>query len=159
MRPQRRRAGIRDRPDPEGCSLDVDQADDLIREANEIVEQARSLLRDELISVAGLLRQPALWSLLEQGRKERFIAEVLATTDAEALANLLAAHLPDVPSGGLLAKFLKRVVVGRSGWRISGRRSPWSRGARSSVVGEFRRFLEEAVGRGARTSRILDLQP
>ena len=40
---------LRDRPDPEGCALEVDEADELlIREAKDAGEQARSLVRAEL---------------------------------------------------------------------------------------------------------------
>jgi hypothetical protein len=152
---------LRDRPDPEGCSLDVDQADDLSREADEAGERARSLVRDELVSVAGLLRQPALWSLLEQGRKEPFIAEMLATTDADSLAGLLAARLPDHPErAGLLAKFVKRVViktVRMEDFRPA--KSMVEKGEIGQVVGEFRRFLEAAVdGDGADQRTILEIR-
>jgi hypothetical protein len=152
---------LRDRPDPEGCSLSVDQADDLIREADETGERASSLVRDELVSVAGLLRQPALWSLLEQGRGEPFIADMLATRDAGSLAGLLAARLPDHPErASLLAKFLKRVViktVRMADFRPA--KSMVEKGEIEQVVGEFRRFLEVAAGgEGANQRTILEIR-
>ena len=153
---------LRDRPDPEGCSLNMDQADDLIRKANEVSEHARSLVRDELVSVAGLLRQPALLSLLEQGRKEPFIAEVLATTDADSLADLLAEQLPDNPDRvGLLAKYLKRVIVKVVRFQdFKPSKSTVERDDIETVVVDFRRFLEGAFGReGKDQSVIVDLQP
>ena len=148
---------MRDRPDPEGCSLDVDRADELIGEAKRPGEQARSLVRDELVSVAGLLRQPALWSLLEQGRTEPFLAELLATTDAGSLAGLLAARLPDhAERASLLAKFLKRVViktVRMEDFRPA--KSMVEKGEIEQVVGEFRRFLEAAAGGDAAEQRTI----
>ncbi len=152
---------LRDRPDPEGCSLDMDRADDLIREANEAAERARSVVRHELVSVAGLLRQPALWSHLEQGRKEPFIAEVLATADAGSLADLLADRLPGHPErASLLAKFLRRVVVRTV--RIEDFRpakSTIEKAEIEQVVGEFRRFLETAAGGdGADQRTILEIR-
>ncbi len=153
---------LRDRPDPEGCALQVDQTDELIREAKEAGEQARSLIRAELVSVAGLLRQPALWSLLEQGRKEQFIAEVLATIDAESLADLLAGRLADDPEGAaLLAKYLKRVVVKVVRFQdFKPAKSTVERGDVEAVVDDFRQFLQGAFGRdGKDQSVIVDLQP
>ncbi len=139
---------LRDRPDPEGCPLLEDQADALIRASKKAGEQARSLVRAELISVAGLLCQPALWSLLEQGRKEPFIAEVLATTDAGSLADLLARRLAGEPDlARLLAKFLCQVVVKvvrLSDFRPS--KAMIEAGDVEAVVEEFRQFLEEAAG-------------
>jgi hypothetical protein len=153
---------LRERPDPEGCTLNVDQAGDLIREVNEAGELARSLVREELVSIAGLLRQPALWSLLEQGRKEPFIAEVLATTEADSLADLLAEKLPDDPDRvGLLAKYLKRVVVKVVRFQdFKPSRTTVARDDIEAVVSEFRRFLEGAFGRdGKDQSVIVDLHP
>ena len=153
---------LRDRPDPEGCALQVDQADELIREAKEAGEEARSVVRAELVSVAGLFRQPALWSLLEQGRKEPFIAELLATTDAESLAGLLARKLPDdADRVGLLAKYLKRVVVKVVRFQdFKPSKSTVERDDIEAVVDDFRRFLEGAFGRdGKDQSVIVDLHP
>jgi hypothetical protein len=148
---------LRDRPVPEGCALDVDQAEDLIRAATAAGNAARSLVHEELVSIAGLLRQPALWSLLDQGRKEPFIAEVLATSDTESLAGLLATRLPSDPDRvGLLAKYLKRVVVKVIKMQDSRpSRSTVERGEIEHVVGEFRRFLEATVGDDGQGQRII----
>lgn len=153
---------LRDRPDPEGCPLQVDRADELIREAKEAAGQARYLVRAELVSVAGLLRQPALWALLEQGRKEPFIAEILATEDAEALADLLAGRLSADPDrADLLAKYLKRVVVKVVRFQDFRPSKPTvERDDIEAVVDDFRRFLLGAFGRDGRDqSVIVDLQP
>jgi hypothetical protein len=139
----------------------VDQADALIQQAKDAVEQARSLVRAELVSVAGLLRQPALRSLLEQGRAEAFIAEVLEAADAQSLAGLLAKRLPDHPERvKLLAKFLKRVVV--KVVRLEDfhpSRTMVEPAEIERVVEEFRRFLEAAVdGDGANQRTILEIR-
>jgi hypothetical protein len=153
---------LRDRPDPEGCALNVDQAEDLIREANAAGGAARSVVRDELVSVAGLLRQPALWSLLEQGRKEPFIAEVLATADVDSLADLLAEKLTGNPNRvDLLAKYLKRVVIKVIRFQdFRPSKSTVERDDIEAVVDDFRRFLEGAFARdGKDQSVIVDLHP
>ena len=152
---------LRDRPDPEGCPLQLDQAEALIREAKETLEEARSRVRAELVAAAGLLRQPALWSLLEQGRTESFLAEVLATPDATALAELLAARLPDHPERArLLAQYLKRVVirvVRMQDFRPS--QAMVEKGDIERVVGEFRQFLRAAVdGEEANQRTILEIR-
>lgn len=153
---------LKDRPDPEGCPLQVDQAESLVRQADEAVEQARSLVREQLVSVAGLLRQPALWGLLEQGRQEPFIAEVLATADAEALADFLADRLAeDAERAGLLAKYLKRVVVKVVHFQdFKPSKATVERDDIEAVVDDFRRFLLAAFGRDEKDqSVIVDLQP
>src|SRR5262249_22356902 len=100
-----------------------------------------------LVAGSGLLRQPALWSLLEQGRTEPFLAEVLATPDAASLAELLASRLPDHPERvRLLAQYLKRVVVKTI--RLQDFRPSQTMvepGDIERVVGEFRQFLRAAV--------------
>ena len=58
---------LKDRPQPEGCSLPVDDAHQLVTEAEEAVERARRVVRSSLVNLASLLRQPALRTLLEQG--------------------------------------------------------------------------------------------
>ena len=112
--------------------------------------------------MAGLLRQPALWSLLEQGRHEPFIAEVLATPDAESLADLLTGRLPDDPErANLLAKSLKRVVVKVVRFQdFKPAKSTVERGDVEAVVDDFRRFLQGVFGKdGKDQSVIMDLDP
>ena len=69
---------LKERPQPEGCSLHVDEADGLVAEAEEALDKPREVVRSALVNMASLLRQPALRSLLEQGKQEPFIADVLA---------------------------------------------------------------------------------
>jgi hypothetical protein len=152
---------LRDRPDPEGCPLQVDQAGDLIREAKEAGELAQSLGPAELSEVAVRLRQPALWSLLEQGRDEPFLAELLATANERALGTLLADRLPDHPERvSLLKKYLKRIVVKTIRLQdFQPSQTLVEPGEIERVVGEFRRFLEAAVkGEGAGYATILEIR-
>ena len=73
--------GLKDRPQPEGCSLHMDEADQLVAEAEEAQEKAKAEVQSALVNMASLLRQPALRSLLEQGKQEQFIADVLAAPE------------------------------------------------------------------------------
>ncbi len=138
---------LKDRPQPEGCSLHVDEADRLVAEAEEAHGKAKGVVRSSLVNMASLLRQPALRALLEQGRQEPFIADVLATADADSLADLLARRLPGEPDlARLVAKFLRQVVV--KVVRLSDflpSKAMIDAGDVQAVVEEFRRFLEAAV--------------
>ena len=49
---------LKDRPQPEGCSLHVDDANGLIGTAEKALEQAKGLVRSALVNIAKLLRQP-----------------------------------------------------------------------------------------------------
>ena len=62
---------MKDRPRPEGCSLHVDDAHQLVAEAEEAIERARKVVRSSLVNLASLLRQPAL--LAPGTRKERAV--------------------------------------------------------------------------------------
>ena len=81
---------LKDRPQPEGCSLHVDEADQLVSEAEEALGKAKGVVRSALVNMASLLRQPALRSLLEQGKQEPFIADVLAAPAMRSWPTLLA---------------------------------------------------------------------
>jgi len=70
--------------------LHVDQADTLVAEAEDSLERAKAEVQSALKNIASLLSQPALRSLLEQGKQEQFIAEVLAASSDEKLADILA---------------------------------------------------------------------
>ena len=111
--------------------------------------------------MASLLRQPALRSLLEQGKQEQFIADVLAAPDDEKLADLLAERIPADPGNAkLLAKYLKRIVVKvihLNDFQPS--KTKVEKGDIETVVGEFRKFLETAVGAdGAEQSTIVEIR-
>jgi hypothetical protein len=137
---------LRDRPIPEECNLTVDDAQEQVDEAEQVEQQTRELVRDALLSAAKLLQQPALHTLLEQGKGEPFIADVLAATDADALANLLAERLSaDQKLAKLLAKYLKKIrikIVRLVEFQPT--KATVERGEVEEVVGEFREFLEKA---------------
>jgi hypothetical protein len=152
---------LKDRPQPEGCSLHVDEADALLAAADEALEQAKGKVQAALLNLATLLRQPALRSLLEQGKQEKFIAEVLAAVDDEKLADLLASAIPAEPGNAkLLAKYLKQIVVKvihLNEFRPT--KTKVEKGDIESVVGEFRTFLKSAVDdEGEGQSTILEIK-
>ena len=152
---------LKERPQPEGCSLHVDEADRLVAEAEEAHGKAKGVVRSALVNMASLLRQPALRSLLEQGKQEQFIADVLAAPGDEKLADLLAERIPADPGNAkLLAKYLKRIVV-----RVlhlhdfKPSKTKVEKADIETVVGEFRKFLEKAVdGDGKGQSTILEIK-
>ena len=152
---------LKERPQPEGCSLHVDQADSIIDAAEKALEQAKGLVHSALLDIAKLLRQPALQSMLQQGESEAFIVEVLKAADAEKLADLLAMRIPADPAHAkLLAKYLKKVVV-RVVWLrdFQPSKSTIEKADIDKVVGEFRKFLEVAVdGDGKSQSTILEIK-
>ena len=86
---------LKDRPQPEGCPLHVDEAQKCVEAAEQAQDRARGIVRSALVGIANLLRQPAFRNLLQQGEQEPFIAEVLKAPDAEKLADLLADLLAD----------------------------------------------------------------
>jgi len=152
---------LKDRPRPEGCSLHVDDAHQLVAEAEEAVERARKVVRSSLVNMASLLRQPALRSLLEQGKNEPFIAEVVAVPDDDTLADILAERIAADPGNArLLARYLKRIVVRvirLSDFKPS--KTKVDKGDIEAVVGEFREFLETALGAdGAEQSTIAEIR-
>jgi len=152
---------LKERPQPEGCALHVDDADGLVAAAEEAMEQAKEEVRAALLNMASLLRQPALRSLLEQGTQEKFIADVLAAANDDKLAALLAECVPADPANAkLLAKYLKEIVVKVIHLNeFHPTKTKVEKGDIESVVGEFREFLETAVdGDGKCQSTILEIK-
>jgi hypothetical protein len=153
--------GLKDRPQPEGCSLHVDEAEAHIAAAEDALEQASGVVRSALVNMASLLRQPAIRSLLEQGIQEKFIADVLAAANDEKLADLLAECIPADPSNAkLLAKYLKKILVKVVRLQdFQPTKTKVEKGDIEAVVGEFRQFLETAVdGDGKGQSTILEIK-
>jgi hypothetical protein len=72
----------------------VDEADGFVVAAERALDEANGRVQAALVNMASLLRQPPLLSLLEQGKQEKFIAEVLATKTDEKLAEVLAERVP-----------------------------------------------------------------
>jgi hypothetical protein len=152
---------LKERPQPEGCALHVDDADGLVTAAEEALDRARGEVQAALLNMASLLRQPALQSLLEQGKQEKFIADLLAAQSDEKLADLLAECVPaDSGNAKLLAKYLKKIVVKVVHLNeFHPTKTKVEKGDIESVVGEFRKFLETAVdGDGKGQSTILEIK-
>jgi hypothetical protein len=152
---------LKDRPQPEGCPLHVDEAQQWVDAAEQAQERATGVVRAVLVGMANLLRQPALRNLLQQGEREPFVAEVLKAPDAEKLADLLAEGIPADPANAkLLAKYLKRIVVKVVRLQdFHPSKATVEKGDIETVVGEFRKFLEAAVdGDGKNQSTILEIK-
>ena len=153
--------GLKERPQPERCALHVDEADGLVAAAEDAMVQAKDKVQAALLNMASLLRQPALRSLLEQGKQETFIADVLAASSDDGLATLLAESVPVDPANArLLAKYLKQIVVKVIHLNeFHPTKTKVEKGDIESVVGEFRKFLETAVdGDGKGQSTILEIK-
>jgi hypothetical protein len=154
-------AGLKHRPQPEGCNLHIDEADALVAAAEQAQEQAVGEVQAALLNIANLLRQPALRSLLEQGKQEKFIADVLAADTDDKLAEVLAECVPADPSNAkLLVKFLKKIVVKIVNLHdFQPSKTKVEKGDIETVVGEFREFLQTAVdGDGKGQSTILEIK-
>jgi hypothetical protein len=154
-------AGLKHRPQPEGCSLHIDEANQFVAGAEEALEKATAEVQATLVNMASLLRQPALRLLLDQGKQETFIADVLAAPSDEMLAEVLAEQIPASPANvKLLAKYLKHIVtkvIHLHDFKPS--KTKIEKGDIETVVGEFRKFLEVAVGGdGKSQSTILELK-
>ena len=152
---------LKDRPLPEGCPLHVDEAHRLVADAEQAVERATTIVRSSLVNLASFLRQPALRSLLEQGKSEPFVAELLKARDDDALADLLADRIAADPANAkILAKYLKRIVVKVIHLQeFKPSKTKVEKGDIETVVGEFRKFLETAVnGDGKSQSTILEIK-
>jgi len=152
---------LKDRPQPEGCSLHLDEADGLVDAAENSLEQAKGMIRSALVNMANLVRQPALLNLLQQGEGEAFIVEVLKAPDAEKLANLLAQRIPADPANAkLLAKYLQKVVVRVVRLQdFHPSKATIEKADIDQVVGEFRQFLETAMdGGGKSQSTIVEIK-
>lgn len=140
--------GLKERPLPEGCLLHVDEAAAHVAQADQALTAATGLVWSALVNMASLLRQPALRCLLEQGKQEPFIGQVLAAPSDDALAHLLAECVPPQPAHvKLLARYLKKIVVKVVRLQdFQPTKSKVERADIETVVGEFRQFLETAVG-------------
>jgi hypothetical protein len=154
-------AALKHRPQPEGCPLHVDEAESWVARAEEARRVSEGAIRSALVNIASLLRQPALRSLLEQGRREQFIADVLSATSDEQLADLLAECVPVNPDNAkLLGKYLKKIIVKVVHLHeFQPSKTKIEKGDIETVVSEFRNFLENAVdGDGKSQSTILEIK-
>jgi hypothetical protein len=152
---------LKDRPQPEGCPLHVDEAAGLVTAAEQAMELAKGKLQAALLNMASLLRQPALRYLLEQGKQEAFIADALAAQCDDELATLLSDRIPSDPANSkLFAKYLKQIVVKVVHLNeFHPTKTKVEKSDIESIVGEFRKFLETAVDNdGKGQSTILEIK-
>ena len=110
-----------------------------------------------LLNFATLLRQPGLRSRLEQGKEEKFIADVVAAKTEAKLAEILAECIPADPANAkLLAKYLKQIVVKVIHLTdFHPAKSKVEKPDIERVAGEFREFLEKAPGAGGTSQSII----
>jgi hypothetical protein len=154
-------AGLKHRPQPEGCTLHIDEADQRVAEAEEALEEATAKVQAALVNMASLLRQPTLVALLQQGKQEQFIADILAASSDVKLAEILAEQIPADPAHAkLLAKYLKQIVVKIVHLHdFQPTKTKVEKGDIETVVDEFRKFLQTAVdGDGKSQSIILEIK-
>lgn len=112
----------------------------------------RFLMRP-LLNFATLLRQPGLRSRLEQGKEDKFIADVLAAKTEAKLAECIPA---DPANAKLLAKYLKQIVVKVIHLTdFHPAKSKVEKPDIERVAGEFREFLEKAPGAGGTSQSII----
>jgi hypothetical protein len=132
-----------------------------VAEAEDSLERAKAQVQSALKNIASLLRQPALRSLLEEGKAEQFIADVLAASSDEKLGDILAECVPVNPDNAkLLPKYLKKIivkVVHLNEFHPS--KTKVEKSDIETVVGEFRKFLEAALdGEGTKQTTILEVR-
>ena len=80
---------LRERPQPPGCPLTLENAGDWLARADAVVERARGAVHAALLDKANLLASPALRERLAQGAGEPFIDGLLAAGTAEEVAGYL----------------------------------------------------------------------
>jgi hypothetical protein len=94
------------------CGLSFDDAEDTLQSADEALSIAQTIL-DETISIKiNTLMTPAIRERLEQGRKEKPIAEMLKCETAEKLRDTLKRLLlEDDNVVELINRYLKKIIV------------------------------------------------
>ena len=152
---------LKDRPQPEGCTLHIDEAAGLIAAAEEALNHAKGFVRSALLNIANLLRQPSLIGLLKQGRHELFILEVLNAVDADSLGDVLSKGISSNPQHAvLLGKYLKKILVKIIRLQdFHPSKATIEKGDIEKVVSEFRQFLSSAANTSDNTQfTILEIK-
>lgn len=162
---------LRERPQPPGCPLTLENAEDWLTRADAAVERARSLVAAALLDKVGLLATLALRERLAQGADEPFITGLLAAGTVEAVAEYLEREVTkgreatkneeregDDPVE-LLRRYLKKLRVRKV--RLAdfqpGKRAI-ERGDVEAVVTEFRRFLLDGLAAGEDELPVVELE-
>ena len=158
---------LRERPQPPGCPLTLENAGDWLARADAVVERARGAVHAALLDKASLLASPALRERLAQGAGEPFIDGLLAAGTAEEVAEYLeTADLwvsrnlkgPSDPVE-LLRRYLKKLRVRKvrlADFKPSKRTV--ERADVEAVVAEFRRFLLDGLAAGEDELPVVELE-
>jgi hypothetical protein len=162
---------LRERPDPPGFPLTLENAEGWLERAENGVRICRELTQAALIEKARLLHSTALRERLAQGADEPFIAGLLASGTAEEIARYLERELAKGREAAkheeregsdpveLLRRYLKKLRVRKV--RLAdfkpGKRTI-ERGDVDVVVEEFRSFLRSALEAGADELPVVELE-
>ena len=110
---------LREMPQPPGVEFGLDNAEEWITSAKQVVDEFDTMLSQTLLEKARFLSSPALKELLIKGKTHSFIDGLLKTTSANKAAEFLKKELGDVKpeqaseKTGLLQKFLVKVLIRR----------------------------------------------
>ena len=158
---------LRERPQPPGCPLTLENAGDWLARADAVVERARGAVHAALLDKASLLASPALRERLAQGAGEPFIDGLLAAGTAEEVAEYLeqtfATSRSPKPKVSdpveLLRRYLKKLRVRKvrlADFKPSKRTV--ERADVEAVVAEFRRFLLDGLAAGEDELPVVELE-
>jgi len=129
----------------------IAEAQGWITKAQDAQESAKSLYRSQIVQRAIALRSYDMHSLLEQGKTDKFISNILSSQDENALADLLVKELSaDPKKAKLLDKYLKKIRVVRV--RLSDFHPglmTFGQDDLDTVVESFRQFLGKRLSKGS----------
>jgi len=141
------RIDLRDTPYPRGCGDLIADAEGWIKTAKDVVDQTDNAYRGQVERHAKMLQSPKLSELLEQGKKDSFIAKFLATKDVSELTDLLISEMSAKPElAKILNKYLKKIRIKKVSLSdFDAGMETISPDDISQVVETFRKFLESQI--------------
>lgn len=142
------RAELKETPFPRDCGNLIAEAGGWLDKAKDVAGQAVEVFRVQVERHAAMLQSTQLRQLLEQGKGDPFVAEILGARNKPALADLLVAELSADPGKvKVLNKYLKKIRVKRV------KLSDFDAGMETigpedldKVVAAFRKFLQDQLG-------------
>lgn len=155
---------LRSWPQPPGCNLTLENADEWIQRADEALRKCRNALDGALLKRATLLHSEALRERLVQGNHEPFIEGLLRAKSAEEVAEYLAPALGSEDVGEpdpveLLIRYLKKLNVRKL------RLSDFEPGKRTievgdvdQIVADFRTFITAGLEGGHDELQVVELE-
>jgi hypothetical protein len=155
---------LRQWPQPPGCSLTLDNADEWRQRADEALAGCQNALQAALLDKAALLYSDALRERLAQGIQEPFIAGLLEVGSPEEMADYLTQALggeePQKPdSVDLLRRYLKKLRVRKLRLTdFAPNKRTIERADVDRVVDEFRTFLLDALDAGDDELPVVELE-